>query len=250
VSSASLPEHGLVTGHVFLKPDLVAGFAVSLLLHLIFFYLWAASKQSARPIPLSLQRGTQFQVEVMGVDLGSGSSRQALSAATWSAADERQLAPVDSAPSNSRPAFDAALETEGVEQSVGRPPTPDQPIQGLSMGAMARLDWGGGRRGLFSTLGVQGGFSSVPVSPAQASGLTHPHVAQAMISDLTEDLNRKFPSALARSCRLSQQSECSPSDEEVQQFLSRSYPSLAQVLGSRFVWLTTDQGVWRAQIEP
>lgn len=247
-------EHGLVTGHVFLKLDFVLCLSVSVLLHGLFFYFWDASHRVEPLASLSPQRGTQIQVQVIGADLDPGQSAQnparapairtAIPTESLAAASADVVTPVPPSLSESE------VEAKGAEPLPSKPEMPDQPIPGLAMGSMARLDLGGSRRKLFSTLSIQAEGASAALAPSQGLSPAIRYVAQAVLSDLTEDLNRKFPKPSAGSCRFSQQPDCSPPDEELQQFLLYRYPVVAQALGGRSVWLTAEHGSWQARLEP
>lgn len=247
-------EHGLVTGHVFLKHDFVLCFSVSVLLHGLFFYFWDVSHRVEPLASLSLHSGARIQVQVIEADPDPGQSAQnparapAIRAAI--ATEGLAAAPADVVTPVPPALSDSDVEAKGAEPLPGKPAISDQLIPGLAMGSMARLDLGGSRRKLFSTLSIQAEGASAAPAPAQGLSPAIRHVAQAVLSDLTEDLNRKFPKLSAGSCRFSQQPDCSPPDEELQQFLLYRYPVVAQALGGRSVWLTAEHGSWQAKLEP
>jgi len=247
MGSSSKHGFGLVTSQAFRGNSLLVFVLLSLGLH-AGVLLWRTTSGVMPSVYMQAQSAPGLHLAVKGspeATVQQEAPREKAAVAAEAAYTLKPLLP---------PNIDmqkAWLPTPNPPQAQSKPPEPiAESVKGMAVGSGAFASLGGSRKKAFSFINPEATNRSGPAGsdPDSASGIQQ--VIRAMVSDLGEDLNRQFPTAIAQSCRLQTPAVCEQRNEELEKYLSLKAPMLQQLLGAAPVKVSVEQGRWQVQLLP
>ena len=237
---------GLVTSQAFRDNSLVVFVLLSLGLH-AGVLLWRTTSGVMPSVYLQAQTAPGLHLAIKGSPEATVQQETPLETTAVSAEPAYTLKPL--LPSNID--MQKAWLPTSNPQAQSKPPEPTaEPVKGLAVGSGAFASLGGSRKKAFSFINPEATNRSGPAGSEPDSASAIQQVIRAMVSDLGEDLNRQFPTAIAQSCRLQTPAVCEQRNEELEKYLSLKAPMLQQLLGAAPLKVSVEQGRWQVQLSP